>query len=148
MKPRYLVVLAWLLAACASGTGTTTLGTSTTQQDITTTTEQTITTEQTTTAPSTTAAVTTTPAAQNLIRVEGGVKVEGPDTISVAQGEVVSFQVVADVADEVHVHGFDLLFETVPGEPVVVEFTADATGIFEVELEESHLDLVNIEVTP
>lgn len=75
-------------------------------------------------------------------------KVDGPDTISVAQGETVVFQVVADVADEVHVHGYDLLFETVPGEPIVVEFMADATGIFEVELEESHLDLVNIEVTP
>jgi hypothetical protein len=80
--------------------------------------------------------------------VEGGVKEEGPDTISVAQGELVSFEVVADVADEIHVHGFDLLFETAPGELVVVEFTADATGIFEVELEESRLHLVNIEVTP
>ena len=148
MKPRYLVVLAWLLAACASGAGTTTLATSTTQQEVTTTIEQTSTTGQTTTAPSTTAAVTTTAIAQNLIRVEGGAKVEGPDTISVAQGDVVSFEVVADVADEIHVHGFDLLFETIPGEPVVVEFTADATGIFEVELEESRLFLVNIEVTP
>ncbi|HKZ18793.1 MAG TPA: hypothetical protein VJQ57_01645 [Acidimicrobiia bacterium] len=147
MKPRRLVVLAFLLAACAGGAGTTTLG-STTQQEITITTEQATTTMQTATTPSTTAAATTTTIAQNLIRVEGGVKVEGPDTISVAQGDVVSFEVEADVADEIHVHGFDLLFETVPGEPVVVEFTADATGIFEVELEESRLHLVNIEVTP
>lgn len=147
MKPRLLASLALLLAACATGPETTTLGTTTTQPEITSTTAQTATTEQPPTAP-TTAAVTTTTAAQNLIRVEGGVKVHGPDTISVAQGETVVFQVVADVADEVHVHGYDLLFETVPGEPIVVEFMADATGIFEVELEESHLDLVNIEVTP
>ncbi|HEX5721719.1 MAG TPA: hypothetical protein VFZ06_03120 [Acidimicrobiia bacterium] len=147
MKPRLLASLALLLAACATGPETTTLGTTTTQPEITSTTAQTATTEQPPTAP-TTAAVTTTTAAQNLIRVEGGVKVDGPDTISVAQGETVVFQVVADVADEVHVHGYDLLFETVPGEPIVVEFMADATGIFEVELEESHLDLVNIEVTP
>lgn len=147
MKPRLLASLALLLAACATGPESTTLGTTTTQPEITSTTAQTATTEQPPTAP-TTAAVTTTTAAQNLIRVEGGVKVDGPDTISVAQGETVVFQVVADVADEVHVHGYDLLFETVPGEPIVVEFMADATGIFEVELEESHLDLVNIEVTP
>ena len=147
MKPRLLASLALLLAACATGPETTTLGTTTTQPEITSTTAQTATTEQPPTAP-TTAAVTTTTAAQNLIRVEGGVKVDGPDTISVAQGETVVFQVVADVADEVHVHGYDLLFETVPGEPIVVEFMADATGIFEVELEESHLDVVNIEVTP
>ena len=147
MKPRLLASLALLLAACATGPESTTLGTTTTQPEITSTTAQTATTGQPTTA-STTAAVTTTTAAQNLIRVEDGVKVEGPGTISVAQGEMVVFQVVADVADEVHVHGYDLLFETVPGEPIVVEFMADATGIFEVELEESHLDLVNIEVTP
>lgn len=147
MKPRLLASLALLLAACATGPETTTLGTTTTQPEITSTTAQTATTEQPPTAP-TTAAVTTTTAAQNLIRVEGGVKVDGPDTISVAQGEMVVFQVVADVVDEVHVHGYDLLFETVPGKPIVVEFMADATGIFEVELEESHLDLVNIEVTP
>lgn len=147
MKPRLLASLALLLAACATGPETTTLGTTTTQPEITSTTAQTATTGQPPTAP-TTAAVTTTTAAQNLIRVEGGVKVDGPDTISVAQGETVVFQVVADVADEVHVHGYDLLFETVSGEPIVVEFMADATGIFEVELEESHLDLVNIEVTP
>lgn len=148
MKPRLLASLALLLAACATGPETTTLGTTTTQPEITSTTAQTATTEQPPTAPTTAAVTTTTAAAQNLIRVEGGVKVDGPDTISVAQGETVVFQVVADVADEVHVHGYDLLFETVPGEPIVVEFMADATGIFEVELEESHLDLVNIEVTP
>ena len=83
-----------------------------------------------------------------LVRVEGGAKVEGPDTISVQQGRTVLFEVEADVADEVHVHGYDLSFATEPGEVVVVEFVADATGIFEVELERAGLPILDIEVFP
>ncbi|MGH8923221.1 MAG: hypothetical protein ACRDWA_01035 [Acidimicrobiia bacterium] len=145
MKLRSVMTLAVLLAACGNGTAETTQGTTTTQPEATTATEQTTTTIATTT---TAEATTTTTAPANLIRVEGGVKVEGPDTITVAQGEVVSFLVLADVADEIHVHGYDLFFASVPGEPIAVEFSADATGIFEVELEANHLGLVNIEVTP
>ncbi|CAN5778133.1 hypothetical protein BH18ACT6_BH18ACT6_21670 [soil metagenome] len=35
-----------------------------------------------------------------------------------------------------------------PGETARVEFTAESTGIFEVELEEAVIHLVDIEVTP
>jgi heme/copper-type cytochrome/quinol oxidase subunit 2 len=80
--------------------------------------------------------------------VEDGVKTEGLDTLSVRVGETVRFEVEADVADEIHVHGFDLRFETVPDEEVVVEFVAEATGIFEVELEGLGLRLLEVEVTP
>jgi hypothetical protein len=98
----------------------------------------------------TTAAATTTsgPAEVPRIKVEDGVKTEGLDTISVRVGETVRFEVEADIADEIHVHGYDLLFETIPGEEVLVEFVADATGIFEVELEGLALPIVDIEVTP
>jgi FtsP/CotA-like multicopper oxidase with cupredoxin domain len=149
MKLRYALALAFLVvlvSSCGLGTSPTTQSSPTTQADVTTTTVQSTTTNVATTTIA--EATTTTIAPANLIRVEGGVKVEGPDTISVTQGEVVRFQVVADVADEVHVHGYDLFFESIPGEPVLVEFNADATGIFEVELEGGHLGLVNIEVTP
>lgn len=144
MKLRY--ALALLVAACGLETSATTQSAPTRQADVTTTTVQTTTTNVATTTIA--RATTTTIAPANLIRVEGGVKVEGPETISVTQGEVVRFQVVADVADEVHVHGYDLFFESTPGEPVLVEFNADATGIFGVELEGGHLGLVSIEVTP
>jgi hypothetical protein len=82
------------------------------------------------------------------IKIEDGVKVEGLDTLSVRVGETVRFEVEADVADEVHVHGYDLTFPTVPDEEVLVEFVADATGIFEVELEAAGLHFLDIEVTP
>jgi hypothetical protein len=144
MKLKYILALPFLLVAC--GARTSAESAPTTRPPVTTTTVQTTTTGIATTT--TAEATTTTSAPANLIRVEGGVKVEGPDTISVTQGEVVRIQVVADVVDEVHVHGYDLFFETIPGEPVVVEFAADATGIFEVELEGGNLGLVDIEVTP
>ena len=82
------------------------------------------------------------------ITVEGGVKTEGLDTISVRVGETVRFEVEADIADEVHVHGYDLRFETIPDQEILVEFVADATRIFEVELEGLGLSIVDIEVTP
>jgi heme/copper-type cytochrome/quinol oxidase subunit 2 len=82
------------------------------------------------------------------IKVEDGVKTEGLDTLSVRVGETVRFEVEADVADEIHVHGFDLHFDTVPGEEVLVEFVAEAAGIFEVELEAAELLILDLEVTP
>lgn len=68
--------------------------------------------------------------------------------MSVRVGETVRFEVEADVSDEVHVHGYDLIFETVPDQEVLIEFVADVTGIFEVELEGLGLPILDIEVTP
>ena len=142
--------LALLLAACGQSGSTTTTGAAST----TTATSQSTTTE---TAPSTTATTTTTTTAATTtsaggevprIKVEDGAKTEGLDTISVRVGETVRFEVEADIADEIHVHGYDLSFETIPGEEVLVEFVADATGIFEVEIEGLALPIVDIEVTP
>jgi heme/copper-type cytochrome/quinol oxidase subunit 2 len=83
-----------------------------------------------------------------LIRVEGGEKIEGLDTLSVRVGEDVIFDVIADVTDEVHVHGFDLTFPVAAGATTRVEFPAESTGIFEVELENQRIHLLDVEVTP
>lgn len=138
-----LAILALLVVACVGGAEVTT-------------TSATTSTSTTTTAPSTTSASTTTTTASTtttsqdvpLIKVEDGVKTEGLDTLSVRVGETVRFEVEADVSDEIHVHGFDLHFETVPGQEVLVEFVAEATGIFEIELEAAGLHLLDLEVTP
>ena len=138
-----LAILALLVVACVGGAEVTT-------------TSATTSTSTTTTAPSTTSASTTTTTASTtttsqdvpLIKVEDGVKTEGLDTLSVRVGETVRFEVEANVSDEIHVHGFDLHFETVPGQEVLVEFVAEATGIFEIELEAAGLHLLDLEVTP
>ena len=149
-KTRYRTILAILLislcaASCGGNNGTT--STSSTSTATTTTVATTTTTTATTT---TTTAATTTTTDQEIprIKVEDGVKTEGLDTLSVRVGETVRFEVEADVADEIHVHGFDLHFDTIPGEEVLVEFVAEATGIFEIELEAAELHILDLEVTP
>ena len=81
------------------------------------------------------------------IEVEEG-RVQGPSRIEVSQGDQVRIEVEADVADEVHVHTYDILVDTVPGEKVLVEFRADIVGVFEIELESAGLPLTRLEVTP
>jgi phosphate-selective porin len=81
------------------------------------------------------------------VTVIGGV-FDGPDTFEYNLGDQVDIVVQTDVADEIHVHGYDLIFNAEPGVPIVISFEADAQGIFEVELENSELKLFEIQVTP
>jgi hypothetical protein len=74
-------------------------------------------------------------------------KVTGPKQVVIEQGDVLHAWVTADAADEVHVHGFDLHFDVVPGEPTHVEVAGTAAGIYEVELEEAGLLLFTLKVT-
>ena len=55
-------------------------------------------------------------------------------------------QVVADTADEVHLHGYDKKVDLVKGKPANLTFKADVPGIFEVELEERGLKLLDLVV--
>lgn len=55
------------------------------------------------------------------------------DRIDVARGAMIRITVTSDVADEMHVHGYDRKAELVPGVPASVQFRADTTGLFEVE---------------
>jgi heme/copper-type cytochrome/quinol oxidase subunit 2 len=59
----------------------------------------------------------------------------------------VRLEVTADRADEVHLHGYDRKVDIQPGVPAVLEFTADVPGVFEVELEEAGLKLVELQVS-
>ena len=150
---RFLRLSLLMLAVIAGCGDPSSASTSTTASQSTTSTQSTTTapaTTATTAATTTTTATTTSSGGGDIprIRVEDGVKTEGLDTISVRVGETVRFEVEADIADEIHVHGFDITVQTIPDEEVLVEFVADATGIFEVEIEGLGLPIVDIEVTP
>ncbi|MBA2384839.1 MAG: hypothetical protein H0V68_09300 [Actinobacteria bacterium] len=54
----------------------------------------------------------------------------------------------SDVADEVHVHGYDVHADVARGQPATIEFTADVPGRFEIELEERGLQIAELEVRP
>jgi hypothetical protein len=82
------------------------------------------------------------------IVVRDGKPVGGVRKIAVEHGERVRFTVESDVADEVHVHGYDLTFDVPAGGTAEVDFEADADGLFEVELHEAGAQIVALRVEP
>jgi hypothetical protein len=102
-----------------------------------------------TTATSTTPGKTT-PAKPPLtvIRVRGGKPFGGIQKISVKKGDQVRFRVVSDVADEIHLHGYDLKKDVPAGGSVTFSFPADIEGVFEVELEGRGEQIAQLSVSP
>ena len=76
---------------------------------------------------------------------EGRVETESEE-VHVAAGDKVTIAIRADVADEVHVHGYDKFTDVAPGEVARLSFTADIPGQFEVELEAAELLLFELVV--
>jgi hypothetical protein len=81
------------------------------------------------------------------ITFEGG-EVTGPRRAEFTVGDRVILVVRADVVDHVHVHGYDLMEDVAPNSPARFSFPADAPGRFEVELEDRHLPLTELVVSP
>ena len=131
----------FVLAACGSdddASGTTT--TETTQ----TTTE---------TAATQTATTATEPApppgpTELRVRVVGGVPQGGIARATVDRGDRVALIVTSDVADHVHVHGYDLVRDLEPGERARMVFGARLPGRFVIELEDRHAQIAELTVRP
>ena len=66
--------------------------------------------------------------------------------VRVDRGEKVRIQVEADRNEEVHLHGYDLSSDVAPGKPAIIDFTADAPGVFEIELEQARLKVFELQV--
>jgi hypothetical protein len=95
---------------------------------------------------SSTGAAGTTPGQRIEISVVKG-KISGASgRVQVAKGTSVTLVVTSDAADEVHLHGYDIEKELVPGKPTTVQFTATLTGVFEVELHKASVVLVHLQV--
>jgi hypothetical protein len=82
------------------------------------------------------------------IVVRGGEVVGGLKRATVDQGEKVAIVVGADVAEEVHLHGYDKSADVAPGKPARIVFVASIPGRFEVELEDRGLQIADLEVRP
>jgi hypothetical protein len=80
--------------------------------------------------------------------VKDGRLASGPTVTQVAEGQQVVIDVVADKADELHLHGYDLKVDLVPHVPAQLRFVADKTGRFDYELHRSHAEIGAIEVQP
>jgi hypothetical protein len=94
------------------------------------------------------AATTTTANAPVTIRVlvTGGKPVGGIQRATVKKGQTVAIVVHSDVADEVHVHGYDLHKDVAAGGTVRITFPATIVGEFEAELESRKLQIVEFTV--
>lgn len=105
----------------------------------------------TTSTTSTTVTTTTTTIeagpVEIAVSVEAG-SVEGGGRILVELNTEVRLIVAADVADEVHLHGYDIFVDVTPTTPATLEFVANIPGIFEVELESAGLVLLELVVEP
>ena len=111
------------------------------------------TTETVATAPTTdtTATTPTTPDAQAkviTIRVVGGVPQGGIQRPTIDQGDKVVLVVRTDSGEAVHLHGYNIEKEIVPGTPLRLPFTANIAGRFELELHPTDTLLAVLEVKP
>jgi heme/copper-type cytochrome/quinol oxidase subunit 2 len=104
----------------------------------------------TATAPSRTTTVTASPRpVLATIDVQGGKPVGGVKTITAKKGERMLIYVTSsDTSDEVHLHGYDIKRNLRAGGRVTFSFTANAEGIFEMELESTATQIAKLVVRP
>jgi hypothetical protein len=82
------------------------------------------------------------------IVVRGGQPVGGVQELTFEKGGRIRFMVESDVADEVHLHGYDIAKNVEAGGGVQFDVPASIEGVFEVELEERVVPLAEVTVNP
>jgi len=82
------------------------------------------------------------------IVIKNGEPVGGVQELEYSAGDQIRFEVDSDVADEIHVHGYDLMKDVPAGGSVSFSFPAEIEGIFEVELEELGEQIAELRVNP
>lgn len=75
-----------------------------------------------------------------------GIVTPPPSRVEVPLGSAVVLRVGSDVDDQVHVHGYELEQDVAAGSTATFEFTADQSGLFEVETHETALLLLQLQV--
>jgi hypothetical protein len=152
MRPRSILLIAVAIAVAASlfvllrpsdddetaSPGTTTQATTTTATTTTTTTE---------TAPPA-PPPGPPPPARVAITIREGLPVGGIRRVTVAKNRRVVLIVTSDVADHVHLHGYDIMRDVAPGSPARIEFRATRVGTVEAELEDRGVQIASITAKP
>jgi hypothetical protein len=129
------VVVLFIVFAGGDDEGDNTTTTTTTQAQTTSTTDTTQTREPEV-------------AADEQITVRNGRPVGGVKELSYNSGDPIRFVVTSDVADEVHVHGYDITKAVRAGGSVRFGFPAKLEGVFEVELHDSEQQIAELRVSP
>jgi hypothetical protein len=82
------------------------------------------------------------------IVVRNGEPVGGVQELEFDAGEDVRFRVSSDQAEEIHVHGYDISQDVSAGGTTEFDFPAEIEGIFEAELEELGVQIVELRINP
>jgi hypothetical protein len=111
------------------------------------------TTETATGPPATTAehSATTAPKPPDVITIRIAVPADAVPKVrrySVRKGRTVVLVVTSQLAEHVHLHGYDLMADVAPGKRATMRFTASVPGRFEIELEDRGLEIAELEVRP
>ena len=88
------------------------------------------------------------PPARVRIVVRDGLPVGGVRGVTVSEGRRVVLIVTSDVADHVHLHGYDIMRDVAPGQPARIAFRATIPGTVEAELEDRGVPLARIVTQP
>ncbi len=74
--------------------------------------------------------------------------VKGSDTLKVNQGDNVVIRIAADVDGELHLHGYDKSVNFKKDKQAQLSFTANLSGRFPYELEDTKTEIGALEVQP
>ncbi len=80
------------------------------------------------------------------VTVTGGATMV-PDTLKAHHNDTLTINVTSDTAGEVHLHGYDIHFDTKPGLVVTQTFRAANTGDFPIEWESTSTPLGHLVVS-
>lgn len=82
------------------------------------------------------------------IVVKGGQPVDGVADLTYEKGDDVELEVKSDIDEHVHVHGYDLFEDVAAGGKAKFSFPAKIDGVFEIELEDSGVQIAQLTVKP
>ena len=81
------------------------------------------------------------------VTVTGG-KTMNPGDLTAHQNDTVTINVKSDTDGDVHLHGYDIIFNAKKGQTVSKTFTADKTGTYPIEWESTSTELGQLVVSP
>jgi hypothetical protein len=74
--------------------------------------------------------------------------VGGIADLTYKKGDQIHFKVRSAIADEVHVHGYDIMKDVKAGGTVTYDFPATIEGVFEAEMENQKQQIIQLTVEP
>jgi hypothetical protein len=79
---------------------------------------------------------------------DAGEPVAGITDLTYHKGDQIHFKVKSGIADEVHVHGYDIMKDVKAGGTVTYDFPATIEGVFEAEMENQKEQIIQLTVEP